>query len=489
MLSITFSPQLPRDVRTLVLGVAKDHKLGPVFDDLDAPIQALIKQLIENKTFKAEAGEVVPVYGQGDVALVMLLGLGDDLSSAQKALTVGGKAAAALEKHKIAQVALAAPFCEDDPLSYVLEGLMLRSWRFDRYKKSNAVPLKTVTVVRASSEGLASRLSAQSHVTESVLWARDCVNEPGNMLYPQTFVDRIRAFESLGLKVEVLDKARMTALGMGSLLGVAQGSDYEPFLAVVHWQGGAEHDKPLAFVGKGVTFDSGGLSIKPSRGMEEMKGDMGGAAVVMGLMRALALTKAPINAVGVVALVENMPSGKAMRPGDIVTSMSGQTIEVLNTDAEGRLILADALYYANKHLTPRAMVDVATLTGAMRFALGPSYAGLFSPQDTLAHTLDAAGTTVGEPVWRLPLCEAFTKAMESRVADLKNISSPGFGAGSSTAAAFLERFVGDTPWAHLDIANVDFNAKDTDVATEGGCAFGLRLLYHWATKVAPSLTL
>ncbi|MGL5720700.1 MAG: leucyl aminopeptidase, partial [Alphaproteobacteria bacterium] len=325
------------------------------------------------------------------------------------------------------------------------------------------------------------RFEAFKILAESTHFSRRLISEPGNVIYPDTLAKEAETLKTWGVEVERLDQHAMKKLGMGALLGVAQGSAQEPYLVVMKWQGAdSKAEAPVAFVGKGVTFDTGGISLKPANNMEDMKGDMAGAAVVIGLMQALARRKAKVNAVGVVALVENMPSGTAQRPGDIVTSMSGQTIEVLNTDAEGRLILADALWYTQDRFNPRYIVDLATLTGAMRVALGEAYAGLFANDDILAEQLAKAGETVGEPLWRLPLAKAYDKVIDSPVADMKNIGTPGYGAGSITAAQFLQRFVNKKAWAHLDIAAVDMASKDTPLwAKGGGTAFGLRLLNRW----------
>jgi leucyl aminopeptidase len=481
MLSITFSSSPFSGEGALALGLFKGGLADRSLNDQDA---ALVRGVIDTKTFTGEAGKTLVLYTRSGQPLVLFgLGEADGDMSAPKALEVGGKLAASLESLKIEHVSVMTPGLSRDALMGVAQGMMLRAWRFSIYKKGNAVSLREATFYGDDAESLNTDFKTHAGVAESVLWARALVNEPGNTLTPSTYMERIRALSDLGLEVSALDQHKMKELGMGALLGVAQGSENPPFLGIVQWKGGGS-EAPVAFVGKGVTFDSGGLSLKPSRGMEEMKGDMGGSAVVLGTMRALAQTKAPVNAVGVVALVENMPSGSAQRPGDIVTSLSRKTIEVLNTDAEGRLILADALTYAENTFNPRAMVDVATLTGAMRYALGPVYAGLFTPEDGLADGLLNAGSAVGEDLWRMPLGEAFSKAMEGKVSDLQNISAPGFGGGSSTAGAFLQAFVKNTKWAHLDIANVDFLPKDTDLATAGGCAFGVRLLYHWLVRGA-----
>src|SRR4051794_26791816 len=311
-------------------------------------------------------------------------------------------------------------------------------------------------------------------LVEGVPPARDLVNDPANRLFPEEFANRAKSLAKSGLKVEVLGPADMKKLGMRALLGVAQGSAHEPRLVVMRWTGASRGEAPLAFVGKGVTFDTGGISIKPAAGMEDMKGDMGGAACVTGLMLALAKRKAHVNAVGVIALVENMPDGNAQRPGDIVTSMSGKTIAVLNTDAEGRLILADALWYTQDRFKPRFMVDLATLTGAILVALGKEFAGLFSNNDELAARLSEAGYATGEKVWRMPLSSEYDKMIDFELADMKNIG--GRNAGSITAAQFLQRFVNGTVWAHLDVAGTAMDSVKTPINQSWGSGWGVRLL-------------
>ena len=294
---------------------------------------------------------------------------------------------------------------------------------------------------------------------------------------PKKYTEEIKKLTKLGLKVEILNEAKMKKLGMNALLGVGQGSENESFLVVVKWNGAKNNfGKPLAFVGKGVCFDTGGISLKPARFMEEMKYDMGGSAVVIGLMKSLALRKAKVNAVGVVGLVENMPDGNAQRPGDIVKSYSGKTIEVLNTDAEGRLVLADALSYTEEKFKPRFIIDLATLTGAIIMALGEEYAGLFSNDDELSNELHQIGNEINEKVWRLPLHKNYNKLMDSAYADVQNINYAG-GAGSITAAEFLQRFIlKDTPWVHLDIAGMAFSKKAASLNTGGATGYGVRLL-------------
>jgi leucyl aminopeptidase len=310
-------------------------------------------------------------------------------------------------------------------------------------------------------------------VAQGVFVTRDLVSEPANVLTPAEMANRIQTLSSLGLKIEVFGQEELAALGFGSLLGVSQGSDQPPRMVVMQWQGGGA-EKPVAFIGKGVTFDTGGISIKPAAGMEDMKWDMAGAGAVVGLMAALAGRGAKVNAVGLVGLVENMPGGKAQRPGDVVKSYSGQTIEVLNTDAEGRLVLADVLWYAQEKFEPRFMVDMATLTGAIIVALGHEHAGMFTNDDDLAQKLLASGTASGEKLWRMPMGRDYDKQLKSDIADMKNITGrPG---SSITAAQFLARFVNDKPWAHLDIAGTAWATKDAPTTPKGATAFGVRLL-------------
>lgn len=359
-------------------------------------------------------------------------------------------------------------------------GILLRSYAFDKYKtrkdKDETEPKRPVKVtIHTAAPAAAKKAFADAEaVMDGVLLARDLVNEPANVLGPVEFAARAKELEALGVKVEILTEKEMKKLGMGSLLGVAQGSPRGARMAIMQWNGGKPKDSPVAFVGKGVTFDTGGNSMKPASGMEDMKGDMGGAAAVTGLMHALAARKAKANVVGVIGLVENAVDGHAQRPGDIVTSMSGQTIEVLNTDAEGRLVLADALWYCNDRFQPKFMVNLATLTGAIMVALGQHYAGLFSNNDELAQRLTAAGQATQERLWRMPLGAEYDKLIDSKNADMKNIG--GRYGGAIIAAQFLQRFVKETPWAHLDIAGTAMGSPSNEINQSWGSGFGVRLL-------------
>ncbi|MFD2057860.1 leucyl aminopeptidase [Mesorhizobium calcicola] len=397
-------------------------------------------------------------------------------------LKLGATIAASLRKATdvavVLEMAGASPSGKD--AASLAAGILLRSYSFDKYKtrkdKDDAEPKKPVKVtIHTTAPAAAKKAFADAEaVIDGVLLARDLVNEPANMLGPVEFAARAKELEALGVKVEILAEKEMKKLGMGSLLGVAQGSPRGARMAIMQWNGGKPKDSPVAFVGKGVTFDTGGNSMKPASGMEDMKGDMGGAAAVTGLMHALAARKAKANVVGIIGLVENAVDGHAQRPGDIVTSMSGQTIEVLNTDAEGRLVLADALWYCNDRFQPKFMVNLATLTGAIMVALGQHYAGLFSNNDDLALRLTAAGQATQERLWRMPLGAEYDKLIDSKNADMKNIG--GRYGGAIIAAQFLQRFVKETPWAHLDIAGTAMGSPSNEINQSWGSGFGVRLL-------------
>ena len=399
-------------------------------------------------------------------------------------MALGGVACAALSGEE--QVSILFPG-EATAAAAFAQGYLLRSYKFDKYKTKkkddDKKPAKAAKIVIMLDAATAARKAwiANKAVAQGTILARDLVNEPANVLTPLEFAKRAAALSKLGVEIETLTEKEMKKLKMDALLGVSQGSRNPPRMVVMKWNGGKAKDKPLAFVGKGVTFDTGGISIKPSGGMEDMKGDMGGAAAVTGLMQALAARKAKVNVIGIIGLVENMPDGNAQRPGDIVTSMSGQTIEIINTDAEGRLVLCDALWYCKEKYKPKFMINLATLTGAVLVALGQQHAGLFSNDDELAQNLSDAGISSGEKVWRLPLAKEYDKMIDSKFADMKNTG--GRFAGSITAAQFLARYVGDTPWAHLDIAGTALGSPQTDINTSWSAGYGVGLLNQLVADV------
>ena len=361
-------------------------------------------------------------------------------------------------------------------VGYFLHGIKLKSYEFNVYKSKKNKKLVSINV-----NGNKNKVSAQDQLRfkaleEGTFFARDLVSEPGNILHPDEYAKRINSLKKFGLKINIYDEKKLKKLGMNALLGVGQGSIRGSYLVTMEWNGEKNNSKPLAFVGKGVCFDTGGISLKPAKFMEDMTYDMAGSATVVGLMKNLALRKAKINAVGVVGLVENMPGGNAQRPGDIVKSYSGKTIEILNTDAEGRLVLADALTFTEKKFKPKFMVDLATLTGAIIVSLGSEYAGLFSNNDKLSDQLLEVGDKVDEKLWRMPLHKNFDKLIDSKNADMQNINYVG-GAGSTTAAQFLQRFVlNKTPWAHLDIAGMAFSKYGGALNSGGATGYGVRLL-------------
>jgi leucyl aminopeptidase len=368
-----------------------------------------------------------------------------------------------------------------DAVADLAIGARLRAYAFDRYKtkrkegEEKRRPLN-LTIAVASPAAAARAWNSRQSVADGVTLARDLIHEPANVLYPEEFARRAGALRKLGVVVDVLDVPAMKRLGMGALLGVGQGSARDSRTVVMRWNGGKRGAPPVAFIGKGVCFDTGGISIKPAAGMEDMKGDMAGAACVVGLMHALAARKAEVNALGAIGLVENMPDGKSYRPGDILRTMSGQTIEIINTDAEGRLVLADVLHYVNTKYKPKLMIDLATLTGAIMVALGQEYAGLFGNNDELAERLVAAGEATGERVWRMPLGPEYDKLIDSKFADMKNTG--GRHGGAITAAQLLARFVGKTPWAHLDIAGTALGSPQTEINKSWSSGWGVRLLDH-----------
>jgi len=452
-------------------------------DWIGSGAHALIARAAAAERFKGKALSGLTLLAPEDAGYERLILVGTGPESERDKLdfaSLGGAIAGRLGHGRSADIIAALPEGElsAGEIAEIGLGLRLRSYAFDRYKtksrdKDQAEP-KTVTLRAPDPAAVKKALKAREAIAGGVELARDLVNEPPNVLFPEEFAERAAKLDKLGVEVEILDEKELKKIGMRALLGVGQGSHRESRVVVMRWNGGAKGDKPVAFVGKGVTFDTGGISIKPAGGMEDMKGDMAGAACVTGLMQALAARKAKVNAVGVIGLVENMPDGKAQRPGDIVTSLSGQTIEIINTDAEGRLVLADVLWYTQERFKPVFMVNLATLTGAILVALAQENAGLFSNNDELSERLFAAGKATGETVWRMPLSAAYDKMIDSRFADMKN--SSGRHGGSITAAQFLQRHVNDTPWAHLDIAGTGMGSPNSETNRSWGSGWGVRLL-------------
>jgi leucyl aminopeptidase len=470
---------------TLVAFCDDTLKFGPATRKALGEAASVVRRAAETNQFKGKSGATLDILAPEGLKVSRLIVVGAGKLSAIKDndfLKLGGAVAGKLNAANDAVTIVAElpdGAMKPDQAAGVASGVRLRAYKFDRYKTKkkdgDEAPLRSEVSLAVDDVGAARKaFSPSAHVVDGVLMARELVNEPPNVLYPVEFARRAAELRKLGVDVEILDVKAMDKLGMGALLGVAQGSTQPARTVIMRWNGGKRGDQPVAFIGKGVCFDTGGISIKPASGMEDMKGDMGGAACVVGLMHALAARKAKLNVVGAIGVVENMPDGNAQRPGDIVTSMSGQTIEIINTDAEGRLVLADVLWYVAKKFKPKFMVDLATLTGAIMVALGTEYAGMFSNNDELAERLTEVGQATGERVWRMPLGPEYDKQIDSQFADMKNTGSRH--GGSITAAQFLQRFVDDTPWAHLDIAGTAMGAPKSDINQSWGSGFGVRLL-------------
>jgi leucyl aminopeptidase len=478
-MQIEFAASRPSGDYALVIPSAGPNRPAAKSLDDKAKIEAALKR----QRFEGDSGNVADllVDQDGKSRRLLVVGTGGDSLPAQSAEKLGGTGVARLLTSGETQVVidLGGLDYDADATARVALAAALRSWRYDLYRtrqKDKQKPtLKTVTIV-GGGDGAEQRWKTRwEPVVQGVGLTRELVTEPANIIYPESFVARCRDLAKLGIELDVLDAAAMAKLGMGALLGVAQGSVREARLLVLRWNGGKPGEAPVAFVGKGVTFDTGGISIKPAQGMESMKWDMGGAGAVVGTMKALALRKAKANIVGICGLVENMPGGNAQRPGDVVTTMSGQTVEVINTDAEGRLVLADAVAYVQRTYKPTTIIDLATLTGAILVSLAHEYAGLFTPDDKLSGELMKAADESGDKLWRMPLGDAFDRMLDSDIADMKNVG-PREG-GSITAAQFIKRFIEDgVNWAHLDIAGMAWSDKPSNTFAKGATGFGVRLL-------------
>jgi leucyl aminopeptidase len=483
VIKVEFAAARPEGAHALAIPVRAEDVLHDRLGALGEPARTLAARAAEAQRFERDLGGIAETFVEdgGAVRRLLLVGLGPQPGADGGYERAGGALTAKLlvsgESHLVVDVTgLGLSGRDSARLAF---GAAARSWRHDLYRtklpRKQKPTLETLTLVGAG-EGAETEHARLAALLAGLDLTRNLVTEPANIVYPETFVERVRAaLDGSGVEIETLDEKDMAKLGMGALLGVAQGSVRPPRLLIMRWNGGKAGAKPVVFVGKGITFDTGGISIKPALGMEAMKWDMGGAGAVAGLIKAVATRKARVNVVGICALAENMPDGNAQRPGDIVTSMSGQTIEVINTDAEGRLVLADALTWAQRQYKPEIVVDLATLTGAMIISLGHEYGGLFSNDDGLADALFAAGKASGDHLWRLPMGEAYNKIMDSPVADMKNSASRE--GGSITAACFLERFVEEgVKWAHLDIAGMVWSDKAGHLYDKGATGYGVALL-------------
>ena len=481
-MKVTFAAQRPEGQYALAIPVRGEDMLADRLTGLDEAGRTLAARAADAQRFEREAATIAETFiTEGDAARrLLLIGLGGKRDDEALYERVGGALTGRLLTSGETKLVIDVSGLDFDgeAAARLAYGAAARGWRYDIYRTKlgkKAKPTLEEIVVVGGGDGADAAWEHKAAVLAGLSFTRELVTEPANIIYPETFVERARAqLEGLGVEIEVLDEEAMAALGMHSLLGVSLGSVRPARLLAMRWNGGGDA-KPVVFVGKGVTFDTGGISIKPALGMESMKWDMGGAGAVAGAMKALATRKAKANVVGICGLVENMPDGKAQRPGDVVTSMSGQTIEVINTDAEGRLVLCDAMTWAQRQYKPEVMIDLATLTGAMIISLGFEYGGLFSNDDGLAGKLADAGMKSGDKVWRMPLGDAYDKLMDSPIADMKN-SGPREG-GSITAATFLQRFVEEgVKWAHLDIAGMVWANKAGHLFDKGATGYGVALL-------------
>ncbi|MGJ3649817.1 leucyl aminopeptidase [Sphingomonas sp. GlSt437] len=482
-MDIQFAAARPADVAVLALPVEKDGLDRLTLGGFDDGARDLVLNAAAAHRFEGEVGSMAEAFVKLGSAVVQVVLVGVGAGSEADYERAGGALAARFLTSGRTSVAVDFGALPGAPTAKaaarLAAGAVQRGWRIDTYRTkltAKQKPSLTTLTLVAAPEGTPAAWAAQSAVSDGLALTRTLVSEPPNIIYPVSFVERVREdLAGLGIDITVLGEDEMRALGMGALLGVSQGSVREGQLLVLNWRGRGNGDTELALVGKGVTFDTGGISLKPGPGMEDMKWDMGGAGAVAGAMKALALRKAKANVVGICGLVENMPDGNAQRPGDIVTSMSGQTIEILNTDAEGRLVLCDALTWVQKNYQPKTIVDLATLTGAMIISLGNEHGGLFANDDSLADQLLSAGKATGDLLWRFPLADAYNKLIDSPIADMKNVGPRG--AGSITAAQFLQRFIDKgVRWAHLDIAGMVWADKPGATWDKGATGFGVRLL-------------
>ena len=487
-MQIRFADSRPEGDYALVLAVAGKDRSS--LATLGASEQSVTSAL-DRQRFEGDAASAVEQFVDdgGTFRRVLVVGIGNGTASNERAEKLGGTAVARLltSGETKAVIDVTGLGLDADAAARVGLAAALRSWRYDQYRtklKDKQKPTLSEIVIVGGGAGAGDRYATRwAPVYEGVSLTRELVTEPANIIYPETFVERVTAsLKGSGVEVEILDRAAMEKLGMGALLGVAQGSVREARMLILRWNGDGSGGKPVAFVGKGVTFDTGGISIKPAQGMEAMKWDMGGAGAVAGAMKALALRKAKVNVVGICGLVENMPGGNAQRPGDVVTTMSGQTVEVINTDAEGRLVLADAVTYVQRNYKPETIIDLATLTGAILISLGHEWAGLFSNNDELSSQLQEAGEESGDKLWRMPLAEPFDRLIDSPIADMKNVG-PREG-GSITAAQFIQRFIENgVRWAHVDMAGKAWSDKPGTTYEKGATGFGVRLLDEYVADV------
>ena len=481
---INLNTSMKKEEGVLIFLCLKSKPLDKYLQDINKNCKNYINKAIKIAKLEYNSNScidlILPQASKAD--RILLIGIdNNDLSASYKISKIGSFITSTLNNKKISQASIIInkEIFKDGTAAHLLYGISLNSYRFNKYfsekKRYRNNYINKINFISENSISIKKHWTRLKAVQEGVFFTRDLVSEPSNNLTPQLLAMEAVKLRKIGLKVNVLEEKQLKKLKMGALLGVAQGSANKPFVVTLEWKGNKSNSYDYSFIGKGVTFDTGGISIKPSGGMEEMKYDMGGSAVVLGLMKALALGKSKVNVSAVIGLVENMPSGTAQRPGDVVTSMSGKTIEVINTDAEGRLVLADIVWYAQKKFRPKNLIDLATLTGAIIVSIGQEKAGMFSNDEKLASRLEECGKKTGELVWNMPIDDSYEKDIKSDIADMKNVGS-GRGAGSTAGAIFIKRFVENVSWIHLDIAGVTWAKQDKPLIPKGGTGFGVRLL-------------
>ena len=492
MLNVNFVNNSLSDNQAIAILIDEQLRIDNNIILLDQQYHGIISKTIQNKkVFAGKFGQIkvlTTTNKDGEIKYLIIAGIGDERKITSSSIEeLGGKILAAGKAAGASEIGVkltnkVGDYNQATSASLIASGAVLASYKFDKYitkqKEEDKLSIASIEILTNNVEESKKLFTTKQAVILGVFFARDCINEPPNIIYPDSYAEKIiQALEPLGIDIEVLGEREMRNLNMGAILGVGQGSQNESKLVVMKYNGASKDSPPVAFVGKGVTFDTGGISLKPSLNMADMKHDMAGSAAVVGTIKALALRGAKVNAVGVIGIVENMPGGNAQRPSDVVTTMSGQTVEVLDTDAEGRLVLADVIWYTQDKFQPKCIIDLATLTGAIVIALGNTYAGLFSNDDKLANELIKAGNKVNEKLWRMPLHKDFDEMLKSDIADIANIGNVRGAAGSSTAAHFINRFVKNgTAWAHLDIAGTAWEKKGAATCPKGAVGYGIRLL-------------
>ncbi|MBD5405248.1 leucyl aminopeptidase [bacterium] len=473
-MQIKFTEIIKDNYDYTILGVYENNKLSQTTSKFDKDLKGIITKSLKNSSFKGKAGEILIIHSEK----IILTGLGNAGELTTPTLNkIGGIIGTTLKREKVSTALLMLDNFEDKKNFEIIYGAKLKTYKFDKYLTKDKENFNCTLFVHTENPTKSKEdFTEINSIIDGVITTRNLATEPSNILTTTEFTKQIKYLSKLGISIEIIDEKQLKKMGANLILAVGKGSAYPPYIVIMKYTGNKKSKKTIALVGKGLCFDSGGISIKPSAHMDEMKSDMTGAATVVGIMEMIAKQKAKINLTGIIGLAENMPDGASYKPGDILTSLSGQTVEVLNTDAEGRLVLADCITYANQKVKPTAIIDFATLTGAIMIALGEYKAGLFTNSDNLGTKLLTAGNESGDELWQFPLSKKYNEMLSSPVADMANISHPDRLAGSITAAEFLHNFAGDTPWAHIDIAGTAWTTSGNDISPKGLTGFGVRLI-------------